>query len=475
MSRKKKQNRETEQAPTQGRQGSNFMTAVMGQALGITNLSRSFKASQNHNGPQIAVRIHNSAFPFGWSDTGNIADQNSDDGLDITTPVTNELYPMTPPTQAFVEEHWPILSSLLASGTGTRYPTTRHEVGRYYNSVIQLMQEIAFPLQLNYLTTTFDWSEIAPFSQNVPPAVWGLTELFDANDVGVNDVWKPLFDRLSTKVLPPRLAASVLETIFPYVANQYGHVIRLNAPSSVLAVITSWDIGTYITDIVARLDYLEDELINCHNTLASFLPYRVGSPMAMFKGYDPTFEEIDYNSGMAAVEVFGDTGDPNGHEVIEVGTAAYNGDSIIFYHKGAAPIVKTIVHTPIWDYISETFDDEYVLLSSYFSNYVTFIDDDLNLIQYTGADSSTAEAQRYRGYYPNRFQHNSGSNNLEEGVGKAGFLPAIIAREEIIRANKVYTNFLFGNDQMRAVLAMTGGSSVRTISKFVAEAWANRG
>jgi hypothetical protein len=445
---------------------------VLGQQLGVTNLARVFRADQNHNGPHIAIKLHDNAFPRGFS-SGTLSDQDSTAAVNTALSASADLNPITVTAQAFCEEHWPILNALLQSGTGTRYAVDRQAVIRYYSMTVTVAQMIQLPLTLNYLTTAFDWSEIAPYSPNVPPAIWELTELFDANDVGINDVWKPLFNRLATKVIPPEFCASIIENGLPYLGDQYGHVLRVNAPSAADNVLTLWDVSAYIATIIDFLEYLENDLATTHNTLASFLPYRVGPLMTMFKGYDPMYEEIDYNSSLETFDYFGDTGDPDNTKTITCGTGSDNGDSIIFYHKGAHPMLKSVVSTAIYDEIYNVTDNTWTCLSTHKGGRVYFIDDALNLIEYNGTPTSSAEAMRYLKYYPNRFQVINGTSRLAEGFGKAGFMPAIIAREEIIRANRAYTNFLFGNAKLKNVLSITGGSSVRTIQKLVAEAWAS--
>jgi hypothetical protein len=445
--------------------------ALLGQSMGITNLGRTFVSAQRFNTPQILYRIYQSAFPHGFSDSAGPSSQDPQAALAYPADPSDELFPITPMAEAFFNEYWPILNSLLQSGTGTRYTTTVHEVVRYYSHVIRTLELIAFPLNLNYLTTQFDWTSVAPHTTSVPPSVWGTTQLFNANDVGVADIWKPLYSRLATKVLPPDIVASCLEKSMPYIGNPWSHCLRLNCHSITAAALTGWDISAYVQDITNRLDYLEDVMSTTHNVLASFLPFRVGNIMSMFKGYDPMYEEIDYNSGLTTFDNFGDTGDPVNHQVLTCGTESENGDSIIFFHRGDAPTVKSVVSTPCFDLIYHLTDDTFINLSVYLGGTCYAIDDDLALIAYDGSDSVSTAAQRYRRYFPNRYQKNAGSTDLSEGVGATGFLPAIIAREEYIRATKAYSKFLFGVDPLKQVLAITGGSSVRTIQQGVAETW----
>jgi hypothetical protein len=334
------------------------------------------------------------------------------------------------------------------------------------------LENILVPLQLNYLTTTFDWSQIAPYTESIPPAVWGLTELFDATDIGVADTWKPLYERLSTKVLPPNLNAAVQEGMFPYLGDPNGHVLRMNISTEAASALGTWTIDDYITGIMDKLDYLEGSLINCHNTLASFLPWRVGSPIAMFKGYDPTFEEIDYNSALSDYAFFGDTGDPSESRCIACGDGTSVGDSILYYHRGAIPLAKAVLNTSIWEVIDDVTDDEYMLITPVKGGGVNFLDDNLNLISYDGSPAASETAQRYRDYWPTRWNNDAGE--LTGGRGRKGFLPSLMSKEEVIRTTKLYTDWLFSNSIMKEVIGLTGGSSVRTIYESVARAWAGR-
>jgi hypothetical protein len=348
------------------------------------------------------------------------------------------------------------------------------EVVRYYSLTALTLQEILFPLQINYLTTAFPWPELPPYTDQIPPALWGLAELFDCNDIGVADVWKPLYDRLATKVLPPRFAASIMEQAFPYLGHPSSHCMRLQIPSTAAVVLEAWDLGSYITNILTRLDYLEDELIQCHNTLASFLPWRVGPSMAMFRGYDPVYEEIDFNTGLVSHDNFGDTGDPDEADAIVTGTAVSNGDLILYHHRGEAPLVKSVINTPIFDVTSDV-DDTYINLSYGRGGSVYFVDDDLNLALYSGVAITSDNVRRYRHHYPNRFQFAGAAEELDFGVGRIGFSIATLAREEVVRIAKRYTSYLFGDDTLRSVLAFTGGASIRTIRNEVAAAFDPRG
>jgi hypothetical protein len=469
---KKDDERQSSIAEPQVSQGT-IASMLLGQQLGVTNLGRYFRIADRYNGPQLCMRVTNNGFVRGWT-AGDLTDQDDNASTHVDAGAAAPLYPVTPMANAFAEEYWPILDSLLQSGTGTRYATSMYEVVRYYAICAEIIDILSTPLILNYLATGFDWSQIAPFSGSIPPSVWGLISLFDCNDVGIQDRWRPLYSRLSTKVMPPLFAASLMDNMMPYVANPYGHVLRVNTNWYASYVIEGTRTIDEMSDYVeSLLDKLENELKMCHNTLASFTPFRVGSFPVFFKAYDPTFEEIDFNSGIAAYNGFGDTGDPDNEKVITCGTASENGDSVIFYHKGTAPMVKALMNTPIYDLVSDV-DDYFINLSCFGSHKVYFVDDNLSLISYDGSPVLTEEAQRYMGYYPNRFLKADGASTLLEGVGKQGLMPSILAREEIIRASKLYTSLLFGVDGLKRVLSISGGSGVRTIRQSVAEAWIGR-
>lgn len=467
MGRRKRKS-DSDAGPTTTRGGS-LAQVQLNASMGVPNLGRTFKVDQDYNTPQICVHTFDSMYKHSWS-SGVRADQDYDAAIDTALTYNATLNPITPIATAFVERHWPLLQSLLQSGTGSRYPTTMAEVVRYFSLTMDVLEDILFPLQLNFMTSGLDWNQIPPFDSTVPPAIWSLAELFDANDIGVADVWKPIYDRVKTKVLPPRLAAQIFESSFPYVNHISGHCVNVNASRKASAIISSWSLGNYIVDILDKLDYLENDLIMCHNTLSSFLPWVVGNPMAMFKGYDPIYEEVDYNGTLYECAPFGDTGDPSEPNALVCGSATSNGDVITYFHKGMAPQVKSVLLTPIWEVISGT-DDEFVCITHSSGGPRHLIDDDLNLISYTSAAISSATAQRYRKYVPNRFQWVTGGTHLDFGASKAGFGAAIIAKEEIVRLSQRYASYLFGDDQMAKVLQYTGGASVRTIREMVMNLW----
>jgi hypothetical protein len=455
-------------------QNSNY-GALLSQPMGVTNLGRNFKVGQSFNGPQIAFRIRANVFSGSWSEgVRSDGDTTAAKSIKDATTMLTPLNPITPMAEAFADNHWPLLLALVESGTGSRYSTTQAEVVRYYSCVSELMAQIAFPLQLNYLLTGFDWREVAPYVPQIPPALWGMAELFNATDVGIADIWKPLYERLANKVLPPNMAAANLEATFPYLGDPSGHLLRIPMPIAAYNAMNGWDLAPYLAGIIAMLDYLEGPLVNCHNTLASFLPWRVGHPMAMFKGYDPVYEEVDYNSSCGHYGIFGDSIDPDETAALICGTSAANGSSLTYYHRGAIPLIKSVVNTPIWDVIYDATDDEYRMITAAQSSVIVMPDDDLNLIVYDGADASSDAAQQYRKYYPTRYQRNSGSVAIMHGVGSVGYLASVIAMEEVERCTKFYTDWLMGNEALKSVLSITGGSSVRTIQKLVAETWANR-
>jgi hypothetical protein len=454
-----------------------FPSMLLGSPMGIANVGRTFKVGQRHNLPQIAIHRFQSVFNYGWSESvgwdGN--DQNCAFDTSTVDPTT-ALYPQAPITESFLYEWWPMLDALLQSGVGTRHTTTANEVIRYFSMVSRCLELLNFPLVLNFLTTSFDWRVVAPYTSVVPPSVWGLTQLLDANDVGVADTWKPLYNRLATKVMMPTMAATIMENSMPYVSDPLGHTVHVNGPHEVTALLSGWDLQDYYNAVVGYLDYLEDNLSNAHNVLASFLPFRVGNIITMFKGYDVIFEEVDYNSGNSDFSPWGEENTntvPTNEWIITTGTKSENGDSIIFFHKGGVPTVKAVMMTPVFDVTDDTLD-YFTLITAWRRDYIALLDDDLNIVTYDGTDSVSDVAQRYRRVVTDRFQKNDGSTDLEEGVGTVGFMPAILAREEIIRTCKSYGKYLFDYDAVKRVMSVAGGSSVRSISKVVAEAWSSR-
>jgi hypothetical protein len=449
---------------------------LLGQQLGVTNIGRLFDLTDRYNGPHLILKEYVNGFARSWSAI-SASPVNGDWSVAFDTTLTYNatLYPATPIARSFEDEYWPVLDALLQSGIGSRQTTTMYEVVRYFAMTSQVIDNLRFVLNLNYLSTLFNWAAVAPYSGSVPPVIWELTSLFDCNDVGINDRWRPLYQRLVNKVLPPYYAAALFEAGMPYLGDPYGHCVRLNWTNLAAATFAgTYTIDEFTEDIDDWLDYLESDLKTCHNVLTTFLPFKIGTILTMFKGYDPSFEEVDYNSQVASHYNFGTASEPDNETTITIGEDSENGDSLIYYHMGSAPILKSVVGTPIFDVYTPAADQIFYNASFWISGPVQIIDDQLSSVIYDGTPPSTDVAQRYTRYYPNRWIKNASSQSLLEGIGRAGMIPCLIAREEILRANRSYLLHVMGLDAIQAVLGVTGGSGVRTIQKAVGEAWSRR-
>jgi hypothetical protein len=412
---------------------------------------------------------------MGWSATSSDpANADASAAYDTGADYNDALYPVTPVAYSFEEEYWPTLDALLQSGIGSRQSTTMQEVVRYFAMTSVVLDNLRFVLNLNYLSTLFGWSVVAPYRTSIPPVIWELTNAFDANDVGITDRWRPLYTRLANKVMPPQFGAALMEAGMPYLGDPYGHVLRVNWTALAASVLAgSTTIDQFETTLDTYLDYLENDLKTCHNVLTTFLPFRLGPILTMFKGYDPMFEEVDYNCCVNEYPNFGTASEPTNEHVMTIGEDSENGDSIIYFHKGNAPILKSVVGTPIYDVYTPAADQVYYNASFWLSGPVEMVDDQLSSVIYDGgAGPSTDVAQRYTRYFPNRWIKNENSQALLEGIGKAGLLPSLIAREEVLRANRSYLLYMFGLEPIKQVLTITGGSGVRTIQKAVGEMWA---
>lgn len=395
------------------------------QPVGITNLGRNFFFDQIHNTPQIAFRKRYNVFPYAWSNSTGVSSQDQGAARDQTTNVTAKLYAVTPVSEAFIEEYWPILNALLQSGLGTRYTTTCPEVIRYYATVIDTLEALTFVFAINYMVTTFDWRDVSPHSDTIPPVLWDLATLFDATDVGIQETWMPLMSRLATKVLPPNFVASIMNNSMPYLSNPYGHVVNINAPTEAINAITSWDKVDLYTQIWDNLSYLDANLSTTHNVLASFLPYRVGPVIMAFNGYNSLYEEVCYNSSVTNNTVFGDTNDPDNTTTLIVGTGAANGNSLTLYHRGLALSAQSVAENSIWDLIYNVTDDTYRILTMYKQSTLTLIDDALDIIEYDGSACSSDEKKRYLLYCRNRFQDEDGTP-LAQGRGACGDRKSVV-------------------------------------------------
>jgi hypothetical protein len=446
--------------------------ALKQKPVGTTNLGRLWRYTDTKQGPQICIRRQDYSFNFGWSAAGSVSDQDIGSATDTGATVTDALTPITPVAEAFAYEFWPLMNAILQSGTGTRYTTTLYEVVRYFAITMECVQLVTFPLVVNYLINHFDWRAIAPYENCEPPAIWALADLLYANDTGIADVWRPLYERVATKVLPPEMVGFMWNQCSPYCNNLNGHILNLTCHYQGTSLLVTETLSTYIAAIVTYLDYLENDLKQCHNVLASFFPWRVGRPIIMYRGFNHVDAEIDFNSSTKAYDAFGDTTDPDEEKAIVFGTAATNEQSISFAHQGGSPTIEAVVNTAVWELTSDV-DDTFIIQSFSTKNKQYFIDDALNLLGYDGTPS-TNEAARFLPMEPSRYQLENGTTAVIEGKGQPGMLWAIIASDELKRVVREYTKYMFGYNTLQNVLQVSGGSAVRTMTKLVADVWAGR-
>jgi hypothetical protein len=474
MARKSKRRSKSESAvPAQVETGySNELAVVLGP-VGVPNYGKNFISTNTHNTPQLIFRVMEPTFQYGWSE-GTVSDQDYDAALTLvstpeTTPVA--LNPITPAAEAFHEEVYPLINALLQSGAAQVRPVEESNVIRTFALTQSLLARIMPIISLNYLANRFDWSLIAPNTPGIPSVVWDIVDVMSASDTDVNDIWSPLISRLSEKVLPAAMVASIQDMYMPYLDDVFGHSVKLNVPSEFYSALSSYDVLTYINAIKQDLSYLEDELQATHNILSTFIPYRVGPLYVQFKGYLPEYEDIGYNNALYAHDNFGDTGDPAWSVTNTVGTGSANGNTLPFFHLGYRPTGLSLINTTIFDVTEDVVDNTYINLSSVLSWNAFIVDDQMNVLLYTGLQSTDNAIKRNRRYISSRYNFVNDTLALANGVGKPGMMVSMVSRFEIIRLNKEFLKEQMNLDAFRRVLALTAGSSGRAIFQSIADAW----
>jgi hypothetical protein len=446
--------------------------------IGISNMSRSFAVASNNNGPQIMLRKAQHCFPLAWSNAEDPWDPAGSSGAstDVTTAdPTTILYPQNPLADGFLNEYWPSLNSLLSSGLGSRFTPTKYEIVRYFAMSCKLLELIVPVLQANHLAYKMDWSVIAPYTSSVPNSAYGIASSYDATNVGMNDRWRPYIDRIAEHVLPPIISAEIMINAFPMVGTPFGHQLVVSSYDPTDAY--SDDPDAVEIQISALLDYLDVELVQTANLLRTFTPWRIGVPRMATKLYNSMYATALYNSGFTAKSGFGAVLPENTH-VITVGSAATNGDEMIFYHLGARPTISEIINTTVIENVDDA-TDYYRLLSNWNRNTGVLIDDNgVDIILYSDNESSGATAIRYANYVSNRFRVDEpfagGDPGPAQGRGQVPYMASNLSTDMVYRTNRDYFLHTMGIDNIREIALHAGGASMRTLRDTLRPLWLPR-
>lgn len=460
---------EAESATTSSRS----VDAFENSELGVSNVSRVFSTNQSQNGPQIIIRSARCAFGHGWSATGIGGSSSGAYDTSVVDPST-PIYPITSIAEAFELDYYPALQALLASGLGSRYTPTSHEIVRYFAMVTKALEAAMTVVAANHIAYKMDWTQIPPHTSSVPRSAYIMAEELDASDVGLSDRWRSLLDRVSSHILPPIMASKIMINGMPRILSPFGNqiVFQTYYPGCFWSGTGADEIETAITDY---LDYIDTYLFNTANVLRSFTPWRIGQILMSTLPWNPSLSSANFNSGFEGYPIFGTTGTPGNTKTITFGESAANGDQAIFYHLGARPTLGEIVNTVMYEVYDV--DNRYRLASNWWKGEGYLLDDDgVTIVAYTTNESDSDVAIRYANYIPNRYRIDEpfigGDAGPTQGRGMAPYIASVVSTDMIIRVNQQYLLWSMGLANLKTIASLAGGASLRTIRDALREQWA---
>jgi len=473
--------------------------------LGITNVSRNFKlrnpaygtAGAPNGSPSWFIRYLKpfSAFARGW--TAADAD-NNDDGaaLDDTKSKDLPLWAATPYALNFVENVWPIIGTLFQSGLGARFTDISREAFiRYIARMSEIYCYLYSVKVVNYLAYHYDWSQVFPFTKVVPPNILKLADNWRATEVGMAELWLPLMQRFETKVLFPGIMDEIKRMLTPKLT--VGTSPRLLVPLPIGSVPTTAGEDAAAPNVRDYLTYIEDELFDVSNTMKQFLPFPVASatpwdllPIQM----DADWDSGCFNSGFVAVDMFGDTGDPDRrqHLIVDADsiTFAANKDvewvladnaALLFYTRKPQPTWGEIKRSEIYvltDY--PVLDDQFMLLTPHSWGYADILDDTLSLgandrVQFTGAYNQSSSANFDRMFefvaplnrYAAAMNASSASEAIFDGTGTLDHFRTVVSGDAIARMLRLQVEKDFAVEPMKYINVELAGSSLREIRSSI--------
>ena len=512
--RRKRRTRSRDSAPEadspRGESGSAmFMTQPAGilqmnevdeMALGVGNVSRLFTNQKQSDGiihrgvgsPYLIWRhiAPFSAFTSGFSASSLPAQgtlpSNDDPGIatdNTVTIATTALYPISPAAQIYVKEVWPVLSTLLQSGLGTRHIPTSAEVIRYLVRLIVCYIRLRFILNLNYMTYHFDWSTVYPGTSVVPPWLYAVTQSYNANDIGIAENFLPLMQRLEQHTMFPGVVAEVKRMMAPTTAMDLHPRVVLPYFDGITMDGTG---GSSIVSIVSgHLDYIDTHLSATYATLHSLLPFPIsgqepwtpaGAPLQ-----DPLRWSGAHNSGVAPYATFGNAAlkdakipDQNlvNKEAFGLTTQGIAPAGTLPYDtRMPMPLWGEVFRACVWLASQDTSNAFWVQASMHEISEFTLIDGAASLTVYKTSAPNTS-AFKFLDSKWIMAPVLTGSTALkvpQGGIITPGYAASLIGMDAYQRMLALTVEALFNVKTMRQVAQVSSGQSLREIRFLIAQ------
>jgi hypothetical protein len=437
--------------------------------MGSSNINRAFAITDYSNGPSIVYRTQQPflAYYAGFSGTASggidVGDSNAATNTATSDPTT-PLYPVTKYAEYQVEDAWPILENLFSSGTGQRYPITVAEFTRYNAMLMRAYEQILPILTINYLTYHFDWSSIFPFSEAVPQHLYDLATSYDATDVGLASTWLPIMKRFESKIMFPRIQATIKRFAYPMLSVDFNGRLQMGWTKNLF----STDLATVHAEILSYLDYIDTNLKSASAVISSFIPFPM-SDMDLWNFEGAPVIDIDrdtgwFNSGQKDANSFNDTFDPTDltntmfvHPLNDP-TGAPN---ITWYSRHTQPVWAELQCATVFELFTKAVDDDYSILSPHFFGQLVIPDDNNSFIVYDGTTYDSTDNEYYYGEFANcRYVM---PTKVSSGVQRPGYLGSSIPYDAYRRLVRLQAEYDWNNVVLKDITRQMAGASIREI------------
>lgn len=442
--------------------------------LGVGNVNRYFDTDDYSNAPSCIFRHVDpyAAITQGFS-TGSISDQDVGAALDVTEEnVTTPLYPITDAAKVIESDVWPVVKTLMESGTGQRHSVSISEFVRYVAMVHASYDHLRWILTINVLAYHFDWTKVAPYSDTVPSHIYKLAEAYNATDVGLASKWLPLFRRLETKILFPRLVEELKRVTSPTIAP--GISARLIIPVPVANLLNDADhVEKRVTD---WLDYVETRLPRTSAMMNSFFPFNISAQnpwsVEQFGGIDVHRELGMWNSGVAPNTVFGDTDDPHPGDSLIVVTDKDSDQTVepaLWHTHQPQPTWAEVRQATIYNLHSNTLDDTWQLVTPHKYGTIIFMDDFDGYVEYDGSVYTDLSANAVYEHFANsRFVNQT--KGINGGTMRDGVIGAELNYLPMKRIMRSEVRYMLHIELLVSIAQKMAGASLRELRATIAQA-----
>jgi hypothetical protein len=394
---------------------------------------------------------------------GGISDQDWAAATNTASTADAALYPITPFATAMIEDVWPIVSNLLASGTGNRATVSASAWVRYNSMLFASYLYLGGILTINRLAYHFDWTKVFPFTENVPSNIYALAQTFDATDVGIAERWLPYIKRFETKIAFPRMVEEFKRMHTPMYSVDFNG--RLLVPMT-FDINDGQDAASVELLVRGWLDYIEGPLAATGATLTSFLPFPMSASMPWDLPITPVIdldrETAWWNTGVSRIDPFGDTGDPLSNQcpmfVLTVSTGVSN--EVIWHSRHTQPTWAEIKRAGVYLVNDNTLDNTFMLLGMHQMDNIIIPDDSGDSFRYDGtAVTSASVGYPYVDFANTRYF----DNEVFWGVMRPGMLGAEFARGPYLRMMRLETGYQFSLSTLKMITQTMTGASLREI------------